>query len=91
VLPLPARRRCGAPSADGRPATALHLHVDDADAVIAAAVAAGAALIRPATDMFCGERSGVIRDPFGHEWMVGHEIERVEADEMQRRWNAVRP
>jgi uncharacterized glyoxalase superfamily protein PhnB len=67
----------------------LHLHVDDADAVIACAVAAGATVVRPATDQFYGERSGTVRDPFGHEWNVGHEIEKVKPDEMQRRYDAM--
>ena len=64
----------------------LHLHVDDADAVIAAAVKAGAHLIRAAQDQFYGERSGTIRDPFGYEWSIGHSIEAVEPEEMQRRY-----
>jgi PhnB protein len=46
---------------------AIHLHVDNADAWIARAAAAGATVVRPATDAFYGERGGTIRDPFGHE------------------------
>jgi uncharacterized glyoxalase superfamily protein PhnB len=69
---------------------AIHLHVDDADALIAAAVEAGATIIRPATDQFYGERSGTIRDPFGYNWIIGHTIETVAPDEMQRRLNALR-
>jgi PhnB protein len=65
----------------------IHLHVDDADAVIARAVEAGATLLRGPTDQFYGERGGAFRDPFGHEWMVSHSIEDVEPAEMQRRWD----
>lgn len=68
---------------------AIHLHVDDADAWIARAVAAGAVVTRPATDAFYGERSGVVRDPFGHEWLIGHQIEEVSWEEMQRRYTAL--
>ena len=64
----------------------IHLHVDDADAWIARAVAAGAVVARPASDAFYGERSGSIRDPFGHEWLIGHQIEEVSWEEMQRRY-----
>jgi uncharacterized glyoxalase superfamily protein PhnB len=72
------------------PATfCIHLHVDDADAMIAKAVAAGARLIRPAQDHFYGERSGTIRDPFGYDWLIGHAIEQVEPAEMQRRYTAM--
>jgi PhnB protein len=66
----------------------LHLHVDDADEIIARAVAAGATVLMPAKDQFYGERSGVIRDPFGHRWNIGHSIEIVSAEEMQRRYDA---
>jgi PhnB protein len=64
----------------------LHLHVDDADAVLAQAVEAGATLERAAEDHFYGERSGTVRDPFGHRWLIGHAIEEVEPGEMQRRY-----
>lgn len=71
-----------------RPPASIHLHVDDADALIARALEAGATLVRPATDAFYGERSGTVRDPFGHEWNLGHSIEEVTPEEMQRRYTA---
>ncbi len=67
----------------------LHLHVDDADAMIARALALGATLDRAPKDEFYGERSGVVRDPFGHRWNIGHQIEQVEPDEMQRRYTTL--
>ena len=67
----------------------LHLHVDDADAAIQRARDAGAVLVRPASDAFYGERSGRVRDPFGHEWSIGHSIEDVTPEEMQRRYTAM--
>src|SRR5262249_26113404 len=60
----------------------MHLHVDNADALIARAVAAGATLVRAPEDHFYGERGGTVRDPFGHEWLIGHSIEEVAPDEM---------
>lgn len=75
------------PASIGGTSFTIHLHVDDADALIARAVAAGAVLVRPPADQFYGERSGTIRDPFGHEWNVGHEIEKVSPEEMQRRYD----
>ena len=74
------------PRSIGGTSLTLHLHVDDADALIARAVAAGATVVRPAQDQFYGERSGTVRDPFGHEWNIGHQIETVSTDEMQRRY-----
>jgi PhnB protein len=48
----------------------LLLEVDDPDAAIARAVAAGATLVYPAADAH-GWRLGRIVDPFGHHWEVG--------------------
>lgn len=62
-----------APAA-GRGATVtLHLSVDDVDGTIARAVAEGAALERAPADYPYG-RNGVIRDPFGHRWMIANEV-----------------
>ena len=69
--------------------SAIHLHVDDVDAMTQAAVDAGAELTMPPTDQFYGERTAKVRDPFGHEWMLGSEIEDVAPEEMQRRYNAM--
>jgi PhnB protein len=77
------------PQALGGTTFSVHLHVDDADAWIARAVEAGATVLRPAADAFYGERSGTVRDPFGHEWMLGHQIEEVSTQEMQRRYNTL--
>lgn len=79
---------CGirAASTLGATPVSIHLHVDDADAMIAQAVAAGATLERAPENHFYGERSGTIRDPYGHRWLIGHSIEDVSAEEMQRRY-----
>jgi PhnB protein len=67
----------------------IHLHVDDVDQAYAQAVDAGAAIVRPLQDQFYGERSGTVRDPFGHEWLLGGHIETVTPEEMQRRYTAL--
>lgn len=75
------------PESVGATTVTIHLHVDDADRAIARAVAAGATVLRPPSDAFYGERGGTVRDPFGHEWMLGHSIEEVSPEEMQRRYD----
>ena len=75
----------GADKFDGTSVT-LHIHVDDADEVVQRALDAGAELVRAAEDHFYGERSATVRDPFGHRWLIGHSIEEVAPDEMQRRY-----
>lgn len=74
------------PETVGGTTMCMHLHVDDADELIQRAIDAGATLVRPAKDQFYGERSGTVRDPFGHEWLIGHEVEKVSVEEMQRRY-----
>src|SRR3546814_4767264 len=77
------------PDPDGPRTFGLHRHVDDADATIGRATAAGARLLRAPQDHFYGERSGTVRDPFGYDWLIGHSIEEVEPAEMQRRYEAM--
>ena len=77
------------PLAYGGTGVGVHLHVANADATTERAVAAGATLLMPPTDQFYGERSARLRDPFGHEWLVGNPIEAVTHEEMQRRYTAM--
>jgi uncharacterized glyoxalase superfamily protein PhnB len=74
------------PQPNGGTTVTIHLHVDDADEVVQRAAAAGAVIERAPQDQFYGERSGTLRDPFGHRWNIGHHIEDVPFDEMQRRY-----
>jgi len=63
----------------------LMLYVAEVDAVVAKAVAAGATLERPVADQFYGDRSGSIKDPFGHSWHIATHIEDVSPAELERR------
>lgn len=67
----------------------IHLHVADVDTAFEQAVSAGAVVIRPLQNQFYGERSGKVRDPFGHEWLLGGHLEAVTPEEMQRRYTAL--
>jgi PhnB protein len=53
----------------GSPVT-IHFYVEDVDAAVAQAVAAGAKVTMPVADMFWGDRYGVLQDPFGHSWSL---------------------
>lgn len=67
-----AMAECGSPSPKslkGTPVT-LHLYVEDVDAVFAHAVKAGATAVMPPTEMFWGDRYGMLEDPFGHRWSI---------------------
>lgn len=63
----------------------LMVYLDNVDAAVDRAVAAGAKLTRPVADQFYGDRTGGIEDPFGHSWYVATHIEDVAPDELERR------
>lgn len=67
----------------------VHLYVPDADAVFAAALAAGAKCEQPMENKFYGDRSGTLLDPFGHRWTLATHIEDVTPDEIARRMAAM--
>lgn len=72
----------GPKSLGGSPVT-VHLYVTDVDATVAQAVAAGAKVTMPVTDMFWGDRYGMLEDPFGHRWSVATHIKDTTPAEMQ--------
>jgi uncharacterized glyoxalase superfamily protein PhnB len=76
------------PTTLGNAGLSLHIHVDDVDAVFARAVAAGGQAEREPQDQVYGERSGIVRDPFGHRWFIATPIEDVPFDEMRDRFAA---
>lgn len=70
----------------GSPVT-LSLYVEDVDALVAQATAAGATVMQPVADQFYGDRTGKLRDPFGHIWHIATRKEDVSPEEMQRRFD----
>jgi PhnB protein len=63
----------------------LLLEIDDVDAVLERAIAAGATVLRRAEDQWWGVRSGTIHDPFGYRWSIHTVVEAFSEDEIQRR------
>lgn len=61
------------------------IYVENVDALFKQAVAAGGKEERPVKDQFYGDRSGTLRDPFGHQWTIATHIEDVPPAEMKRR------
>jgi PhnB protein len=62
-------------SLDNRSTVRLALIVDDPDAQVAQAVAAGAELIYAVADQPYGWRLGRVRDPHGHHWEIGRPLQ----------------
>jgi PhnB protein len=71
-------------SIGGTPVNIL-VYVNDVDALVDQATAAGAKLLRPVADQLYGGRVGMLEDPFGHSWSFATHIEDVSPEEMQRR------
>jgi PhnB protein len=63
----------------------IHLYVEDVDAAVERAVAAGGKLIRPVADQFYGDRVGGIEDPFGYRWFIATHKEDLTMEEIRRR------
>ena len=73
----------GPKSLKGSPVT-IHLYVEDVDAFVARAVAAGAKITMPVQEMFWGDRYGKLEDPFGHQWSVSTHVRDVSPEEMRQ-------
>jgi PhnB protein len=71
------------PALGGTPVT-IHLTVTDVDKKFQQAVDAGAAVVMPLDDQFWGDRYGMVRDPFGHQWSLGQPVREVSAEEIQQ-------
>jgi PhnB protein len=74
-----------APTTLGGSSSALCLYLEDVDAAYQKAVAAGIQTVSPPTDMFWGDRSARVVDPFGHVWSLATHVEDVTPEEIDRR------
>ncbi len=74
---------CQTPQTLGGTSVRIMLMTDDADAVVARAVAGGARIVMPVQDMFWGARYGQIIDPFGHAWGINQQLKKQTSEETQ--------
>lgn len=79
---MPEMGGFGPKSLKGSPVQ-VHLQVEDVDAVVKQAVAAGAKVTMPVADMFWGDRYGQLEDPFGHHWSVATHTRDLSQQEIQ--------
>jgi PhnB protein len=80
---FPEWHSLGPKALNGSPVT-IHLYVEDVDAFVKRAVAAGAKITMPVDDMFWGDRYGQLEDPFGHRWSVATHKRDVSLEEMKQ-------
>jgi len=76
------------PASIGGTSVTLHLYVKDVDASFRKATDAGAKPMREVQDQFYGDRTGSVRDPFGHVWLIATHKEDVAPEELTRRAEA---
>jgi PhnB protein len=84
----PQHGTLGPKSLKGSPVI-IHLYVDDADAFVAKAAAAGAKITMPVSDMFWGDRYGQLEDPYGHHWSVATHVRDVTPAQMKEAMDAM--
>ncbi len=63
----------------------IHLYIKNVDETVDRALSLGANLKRPAQDMFYGDRSASIEDPYGHTWSLATHIEDVTPAKVKKR------
>jgi PhnB protein len=72
------------PTALGGTPVTIHLQVTDVESAFQRAVDAGATVVAPLEDQFWGDRYGMIRDPFGHQWSLGQPVRTVSMEEIEQ-------
>ncbi len=80
---LPEHDGTPSPTSLGATTVAMHLYVDDCDAMVAQMRSNGAKVVMEPTDMFWGERFARVRDPFGHEWGITTHLRDMTPTEIQ--------
>jgi len=73
------------PKTLGGTPVSLMIYVDDVDTIYKQAIDAGAVELKALQDQFYGDRSGTLKDPFGHVWTVATHKEDVSPEEMDKR------
>ena len=66
----------------------IMIYVDDVDTIYKRAISGGGQEVKPLQDQFYGDRSGTLKDPFGHMWTVATHVEDVAPEEMEKRMAA---
>ncbi|WP_211212156.1 VOC family protein [Kiloniella laminariae] len=79
------------PASLGGAPTALQLYLPELDAVWARAVKAYSHVLLPLEDVYWGERTGKLVDPFGHVWILSKKTEVLSQEEIKKRAALISP
>jgi PhnB protein len=80
----PSMGYVGPRSLGGTPVS-LMIYVEDVDTIYKQAIGSGGVELKALQDQFYGDRSGTLKDPFGHIWTVATHKEDVTPEEMNKR------
>lgn len=71
-------------SGEGKATFGMYLYVDNVDEVFNRAIAEGGEQVMPVADQFYGDRSGTLKDPYGHVWFVATHTQDLSSDEIRK-------
>ena len=80
---LPEHGGTPSPTRLGGTTVAIHLYVDDCDAMVKRMTDNHATVLMEPADMFWGERFARVRDPFGHEWGITTSLREMTPGEIE--------
>jgi len=70
---------------DNAVAVGLHLYVTDVDKSFQRALDAGAKAVSEVKNQFYGDRSGTLKDPYGHVWFLATRKEDLTEEQIKQR------
>jgi|SRR5882724_6274588 len=73
------------PKTLGGTPVSLMIYVENVDTIYKQAIKSGGEEVKALQDQFYGDRSGTLKDPFGHVWTVATHKEDVTPEEMDKR------
>jgi PhnB protein len=62
----------------------FYLYFEDVDKAWQRALDAGAKQVSPLEDMFWGDRTGRLQDPFGHKWTLAQHVQDLTPEEIEK-------
>ena len=70
---------------EASPSVGLHLYVADVDKSYLQAINAGGTVVSEVKDQFYGDRSGTLKDPYGHLWFLATHKEELTQTQIEER------
>lgn len=72
------------PLSSGGSSVTIHVYTPNVDAAFERATKAGAKVTMPLADQFWGDRYGIVKDPYGHQWSLAAHVKDLSPQELKR-------